>query len=57
MPQAGVGAHLFTRRHQSIDFAADAVHISNGDTADNNPGVNVTFQASIGYSWWFGGAK
>ena len=53
-PQAGMGAHLFTRRHQSLDLTANAVHISNGDTADNNPGVNVTVQASIGYSWWFG---
>ena len=56
-PQLGVGSHFFTRKHQSIDLAVNAVHISNGDTADNNPGVNVSVQASIGYSWWFHGAK
>lgn len=56
-PQAGLGAHLFTRTHQSVDFAANAVHLSNGSTADNNPGVNVTIQASIGYSWWFHRAR
>ena len=56
-PQAGVGFHLFTRRRQSIDIFANAVHISNGNTADSNPGVNVTVQASLGYSWWFGGAR
>jgi lipid A 3-O-deacylase len=51
-PQFGLGTHLFTRPRQSIDFSVNAVHISNGNTADANPGVNVTIQASVGYSWW-----
>ena len=52
-PQAGLGLHVFTSKRQSLDFAANAVHISNGGTGVDNPGVPITFQASLGYSWWF----
>lgn len=51
-PQLGLGTHLFVRPRRSLDFAVNAVHISNGNTANQNPGVNVTIQASIGFSFW-----
>jgi lipid A 3-O-deacylase len=51
-PQFGLGTHYFARPRQSLDFAVNAVHISNGNTANENPGVNVTIQASVGYTWW-----
>lgn len=51
-PQGGVGAHYFTRQNRSIDFSANAVHISSASLGDRNPGVNVTLQFSVGYTWW-----
>lgn len=51
-PQFGVGAHYFVRPRRSIDFSANAVHISSSSLGDKNPGVNASVQLSIGYSWW-----
>jgi lipid A 3-O-deacylase len=51
-PQFGLGLHYFVRPHQSISFAANAVHISNASMGDANPGVNASVQFSIGYTWW-----
>jgi lipid A 3-O-deacylase len=51
-PQVGIGESVFVRKRQSLDFAIKAVHISNANLGDNNPGVNVTLQFSAGYSWW-----
>ena len=51
-PQFGVGVHYFTRPHRSIDFGANAVHISSASLGDKNPGVNASVQFTAGYSWW-----
>jgi lipid A 3-O-deacylase len=51
-PQFGVGAHYFTRPNRSIDFTANAIHISSASIGDKNPGVNASVQFSLGYSWW-----
>jgi hypothetical protein len=51
-PQFGVGAHYFVRPRRSIDMSANAVHISSASLGDKNPGVNVSVQFSVGYSWW-----
>jgi hypothetical protein len=51
-PQFGVGAHYFTRPNRSIDFSANAIHISSASLGDRNPGVNASVQFSIGYTWW-----
>ncbi len=51
-PQFGLGIHYFVRPDRAIDFAANAVHISNASLGDANPGVNATVQFQIGYSWW-----
>lgn len=51
-PQFGVGLHYFVRPRRSIDFSANAVHISSASLGDKNPGVNASVQFSIGYSWW-----
>jgi lipid A 3-O-deacylase len=51
-PQAGVGMHYFVKPRRSIDFGANAVHISNASMGDRNPGVNVTLQFNVGYTWW-----
>ena len=51
-PQGGVGLHYFVRPRRSIDFSANAVHISSASLGDKNPGVNASVQFSIGYTWW-----
>jgi len=51
-PQFGVGVHYFIRPRRSIDFGANAVHISSASLGDKNPGVNASVQFSVGYTWW-----
>ena len=43
-PQGGVGFHYFLRPRRSIDFSANAVHISSASLGDKNPGVNASVQ-------------
>ena len=51
-PQFGVGAHYFLNANRSIDFGANAIHISSASLGDKNPGVNASVQFTVGYSWW-----
>ena len=51
-PQGGVGLHYFVRPKRSLDFSANAVHISSASLGDRNPGVNASVQFSVGYTWW-----
>lgn len=51
-PQGGIGAHYFLKPRRSVDFSMNAVHISSASLGDKNPGVNVSLQMSIGYTWW-----
>ncbi len=51
-PQFGVGVHYFLKPKQSLNFAANAVHISNASLGDSNPGVNATVRFQVGYTWW-----
>jgi hypothetical protein len=51
-PQAGVGIHYFTKPNRSIDFSANALHLSSASLGDRNPGVNASVQFAVGYSWW-----
>ena len=51
-PQFGVGTHYFVHGNRSIDFGANAIHVSSASLGDRNPGVNASVQFSLGYSWW-----
>ena len=51
-PQGGVGFHYFLKPRRSVDFSVNGVHISSSSLGDKNPGVNVSLQMSIGYTWW-----
>jgi len=51
-PQFGIGTHYFLKPKRSIDFSANAVHISSASLGDKNPGVNTGVQFSVGYTWW-----
>ena len=51
-PQGGVGFHYFLKPRRSVDFSVNGVHISSASLGDKNPGVNVSLQMSVGYTWW-----
>ena len=51
-PQFGVGVHYFVKSRRSLDFSANAVHISSASLGDKNPGINASVQFSLGYTWW-----
>jgi hypothetical protein len=51
-PQGGVGFHYFISPRRSVDFGANAVHISSASLGDKNPGVNASVQFSLGYTFW-----
>ena len=51
-PQFGLGAHYFLNDRHSIDFGAQAIHISNASLGDRNSGVNALVQFQLGYTWW-----
>lgn len=51
-PQFGVGVHMFRGDAHSIDFAANALHISSASLGDKNPGINASVQFNVGYTWW-----
>ena len=51
-PQFGSGTHYFMNPKHSVDFSANAVHISSASLGDKNPGVNTGVQFSVGYTWW-----
>jgi hypothetical protein len=51
-PQGGIGLHYFTHPNRSIDFSANATHISSASLGDRNPGVNASVQFTVGYTWW-----
>lgn len=51
-PQGGGGIRYFPSGHRSIDFGVNAVHISSASLGDKNPGVNASFQFTLGYTWW-----
>ena len=51
-PQVGIGDSIFLNPRKSLDFAVKAVHISNASLGDDDPGLNVTLQFSVGLSFW-----
>ena len=46
------GAHIFTKRRQSFDTTIRLYHLSNADTGHYNPGVPLSIQLMLGYTWF-----
>lgn len=46
------GTHLFTRRRQSLDTTIRLFHLSNAETGQYNPGVPLSIQLMLGYTWF-----
>jgi hypothetical protein len=51
-PQVDFGENISSRKKQNLKLAVKVVHISSAGLGEYNPGVNVTVQFSLGYSWW-----
>lgn len=47
-----LGTHWFTRRRQSFDTTIRLHHLSNADTGQYNPGVPLSIQFMLGYTWY-----
>ena len=47
-----LGAHLFTHRRQSFDTTVRLHHISNAEIGHYNPGVPLSIQLMVGYTWF-----
>lgn len=46
------GTHLFLRRRQSFDLGMRVQHVSNAYQGRLNPGVPLSLQLALGYSWY-----
>jgi hypothetical protein len=47
-----LGTHLFTRRRQSFDTTVRLHHLSNAESGHYNPGVPLSIQLMLGYTWY-----
>lgn len=46
------GTHIFTRRRQSFDTTLRLSHFSNASSGHYNPGVPLSIQVMLGYTWY-----
>lgn len=51
-PQFGGGAHIFVKPHRSVDLFVNGVDVINANANRFDPGVNMTVQFGVGYTWW-----
>jgi hypothetical protein len=47
-----LGTHFFTRPRQSFDTTIRLYHFSNAETGQYNPGVPLSIQLMLGYTWY-----
>lgn len=47
-----LGTHWFTRPRQSFDTSVRLHHLSNAETGQYNPGVPLSIQLMLGYTWF-----
>jgi hypothetical protein len=47
-----MGTHWFTHRRQSVDTTIRLFHLSNAETGQYNPGVPLSIQLMLGYTWY-----
>lgn len=54
-PQLVIGTHLFVKPRRALFFEGSLGHLSSASLGSHNPGYNVTFLFTVGYSWFKGG--
>jgi lipid A 3-O-deacylase len=51
-PQAVIGMHIFTRPGRALQLEGEFVHHSNASLGAQNPGYNISFFFTVGYTWY-----
>jgi lipid A 3-O-deacylase len=54
-PGIAFGSNIFMKSHQALFFEGSIAHLSSASLGDRNPGYNVNFLFTVGYSWFKGG--
>jgi lipid A 3-O-deacylase len=54
-PGIAFGSNVFVKPHRALFVEGSIAHLSSASLGDRNPGYNVTFLFTVGYSWFKGG--
>jgi lipid A 3-O-deacylase len=54
-PGIAFGSNVFVKPHRAVFFEGSIAHLSNASLGNRNPGYNVNFLFTVGYSWFKGG--
>jgi lipid A 3-O-deacylase len=54
-PGIAFGSNVFVKPHRALFFEGSIAHLSSASLGDRNPGYNVNFFFTVGYSWFKGG--
>jgi lipid A 3-O-deacylase len=54
-PGIAFGSNVFVKRRRALFFEGSIAHLSSASLGNRNPGYNVTFLATVGFSWFKGG--
>lgn len=54
-PGIAFGSNIFVKPHRALFVEGSIAHLSSASLGDRNPGYNVTFLFTVGYSWFKGG--
>jgi lipid A 3-O-deacylase len=51
-PGAAFGANFFLKRRRALFVEGNVGHLSSASLGNHNPGYNITFLFTVGYSWF-----
>lgn len=54
-PGIAFGSNVFVKPHRALFFEGSIAHLSSASLGNRNPGYNVNFFFTVGYSWFKGG--
>jgi hypothetical protein len=54
-PGIAFGSNVFVKPHRALFVEGSIAHLSSASLGDRNPGYNVNFLFTVGYSWFKGG--
>jgi lipid A 3-O-deacylase len=54
-PGIAFGSNVFVKQRRALFFEASIAHLSSASLGNRNPGYNVTFLGTVGFSWFKGG--
>jgi hypothetical protein len=54
-PGIAFGSNVFVKRRRALFFEGSIAHLSSASLGNRNPGYNVNFFGTVGFSWFKGG--